>query len=53
MNPIRPSIPPALFAYWKQTAQQLGYGVRGARLKLLQVLLDYTNEHPLSFRRRP
>lgn len=53
MKPIRPSLPPALFNRWKALAEQLGYGRRNARNKLLALWMDYTDAHPALFRRRP
>lgn len=52
MKYIRPATPPALFKRWTDIAQRFGWGKRGARLRLLSVLLDYAEEHPALFRRR-
>ena len=52
MNPIRPSVPPALFNRWKKLAEELGYGRRNARNKLLKLWMDYTDAHHDLFRKR-
>lgn len=52
MKPIRPSIPPAIFNRWKDTAERLGWGRRNARNKLLTFWMDYTDANPEIFRKR-
>ena len=52
MNPVSPSIKPARFDHWKQTAARLSWGLRGGREKILDLWMDYSDAHPDHFRKR-
>lgn len=52
MTYSRPPFPRALYRKFCDVASSLGYGKRGDKWKLLDVILEYTREHAAIFRKR-
>lgn len=52
MKYARPPFPHSLFAKFTALATALGWGKRGDRWKMLELLLDYADLHPSLFRKR-
>jgi len=48
----RPPWPKDIYAKFSRVAKLLGYQVRGRRWQLLDLLLDYAEEHPSIFKSR-
>lgn len=46
------SFPHSLFAKFAALSAKLGWGKRGDRWKMLDILLDYASEHESIFRKR-
>jgi hypothetical protein len=49
---VKAPFPRPLFTRFNAVADSLGYGKRGDRWKLLDLLLAYAAEHPTIFRKR-